>query len=431
MSALEQQFNEQYKRLSAAETQPDWLAAERASAMTQFLETGFPTRRDESWKYTSLFGLSQATFEFSDSVSSYLTKEDVQSYLLDPNCHSLVFLDGQFSVELSSLNDLPKGVHVSALKKALKEENSTARAALLSDKPDDSLSALNLALFNDGAYIHVDKNTKVDKPIQLLFITQRSNLAHNHRNLISLAEGASAQVIERYVSLCEDTYFNNVRTQIMTAEKSQLQYYKCIEEGKLGQHIADCKMQQASESQIDAFSFALSGALVRSDINQHLDAEKVQCHLHGLYVAKGKEHIDHHTKLYHAKPNCSSREIYKGIITDKARAVFNGIIEVAIDAQKTDADLQNNNLLLSKTAEVDTKPQLEIYADDVKCAHGATIGQLDENELFFLRARGISEPEARQLLLHAFANEIAARIEDATIRQAIQKQIDIALADIK
>lgn len=428
MSELEQQFKAQFDK-QHGKAQPDWLSAERERAMTQFIENGFPTRRDEEWKYTSLYQLSQTPFQFAGSNAHYLSEDEIKAMQLCEDSVHLVFIDGHYSEKLSTLAS-EAGVHISTMAEALQSDHAAVQAALSAQESKDSLSALNLALFQDGAFIHIDDNVEFDKTIQITHLTQADSLAHNQRHLIVLGENAKARVIERYSSLCKDAYFNNIQTQLILKSGAALSYYKCLEEAEKGSHISDVQVRQESNSQLRAFSFALGGGLVRSDLHNLLDASDVSCELYGLYLAKGKEHVDHHTKLWHAKPNCNSRELYKGIITDKARAVFNGKIEVAVDAQKTDANLHNHNLLLSKTAEVDTKPQLEIYADDVKCAHGATVGQLDDNEIFYLRARGIDETEARQLLLHAFANDVATHIEHESLREAIQQRIEVALANI-
>ena len=289
--------------------------------------------------------------------------------------------------------------------------------------------ALNAAFWADGAYLDLASGVAIEEPVHLLFIATEADVETHPRNIIRAAAGSRVCIIEHYVGSDSAAYFTNAVTRIVADRNAVVEHYKLQEEAGRAFHIAALHAQQGPASHFTSHSFALGGALSRNDITTRFDAEGCVATLNGLYVAGGRQHMDHHTCIDHAKPRGTSREVYKGVLDGAARAVFNGKIVVRPDAQKTDAHQSNRNLLLSEHAEVDTKPQLEIYADDVKCSHGATVGQLDENQIFYLRARGMDEAAARSLLTFAFAEEIVRRADIAPLRARLEALLIDRLPD--
>jgi Fe-S cluster assembly protein SufD len=291
--------------------------------------------------------------------------------------------------------------------------------------------ALNTALHQDGACILIERNVEVSKPLHLLFISSANGrpLASFPRNLIVAAEGSRVSLVEHYAGLNGGGYFTNAVTEIVQGENAAVDYYKIQEERRNAFHIATVQVRQSRSSRFSSHSISMGGALVRNDINAVLDGEGAECTLNGLYTLDGEQHEDNHTRIEHARPHCTSHELYKGILDGSSTGVFNGKIYVHKDAQKTDAKQTNKNLIRSEKAAINTKPQLEIFADDVKCTHGATIGQLDEEAVFYLRARGIGEEEARNLLTCAFARDIIDRIGIEAVRIKLEADLMQRLED--
>lgn len=400
-----------------------WLRQSRESAIRRFSDVGFPTPRNEAWKYTRVTPIEKRRFAPPEAAPS-VSPADVERFqLAATDCHRLVFVDGQYSEPLSSPGEFPDGVVIERLADAIKRFPEELKSLLdaAESKNAGCFGALNAAFMRDGAVIQLGKDAVVVDPIHLMFLASgKQNDIVSHPRIVILAErGSHAAIVESYVSLDESVYFNNVRTDIRIGTSACIEHYKLQQESRKAFHVADLRVHQSTGSAFHSHSISFGGALVRNDIGVALDAENALCTLNGLFLADGRQHVDYHTHIDHLKPACTSKEFYKGILSGRARGVFNGTVYVHPGADKTDAQQTNNNLLLSKDAEIDTKPQLEIYADDVKCSHGATVGQLDEDVLFYLRSRGINESAARGLLVYGFARDVVDRIEISAIRNRL------------
>lgn len=395
-----------------------WLKALRQQALEQFNEKGLPAKKQEDWKYTSLWALTQQQFNHQANVSDLELSRYEQLALLK-NSYRVVIVDGVFSEHYSHVSDLQNGLTIRRLSEGLTLVQSHLGQQLNLEKP--GLNALNTLLMNDGVVITVDKNIKVSKPIEILVVNtgETENLATHLRHVIVLEEGSEATVIEHYVGLNDVISLTDVVTEIVLAEKAELNHYKLQQESAISTHIATLSATQAAHSQWKTNSISLGAKLARNDVHTKLLGEHAHVVMDGLYLLKNEQHCDFHTRIDHLVPNTTSEELFKGVIDDKGHGVFNGKVIVHKDAQKTDSNQQNHNLLLSRSCEIDTKPELEIYADDVKCAHGSTVGQLNEDHLFFLRSRGLNMISARSLLTYAFATEVLNRIASADIRQAL------------
>ncbi len=407
---------------------PSWLRTIRKDAVSRFAELGFPTTRLEDWKYTSVAPIARTPFK----PAEYALNGWTSSRLLDVTfqeiaCSQLVFINGYFSRELSSIGSSPAGVKVGSLADALKSDTDLVEEHLAryAGYERNAFTALNTAFVEDGAFVYLPEGTVLKNPIHLLLLSTVSGQAtvSHPRNLIVVGANSQVTIIESYVGLEGGSYFTNAITEIAAGEHSIVEHNRLERESREAFHIATLEVHQARGSTFVSNSITTGGALVRNDVNVVLNAEGCDSTLNGLFVTGGEQHVDNHTSIDHARPQCVSRELYKGILDGKSRGVFNGKIIVRKDAQKTNAHQTNKNLLLSGQALVNTKPQLEILADDVKCSHGATIGQLDEEALFYLRTRGISRETARNLLTYAFASDIVGRIKI----QPIQCQLDLLL----
>lgn len=417
-----------------------WIDRVRKQAIERFAELGFPTKRDEDWKYTSVAPIASVAFQPPRSdVNGNVASRIKRSGLLELDCSCLVFINGRYAPELSSLTNLAAQVKASDLPGAFAEnpqalEQHLGRYAAFTSHP---FVALNTALFESGAFVSVPRGVVLEKPIYLFFVsTHTEEPAVTHpRNLIVADRESQATFIEAYVGLEaapqsrkskseagfeNPLYFTNAVTEIVVGEDAVVRHVKIQQEGERAFHVGSVQVQQARSSNVTNHSIALGGALDREDVNVVLGGEGAENFLSGLYVVTGTQHVDNHTTIDHAKPHCNSREVYKGILDGHSQGVFNGKILVRKDAQKTDAKQSNKNLLLSEDAVINTKPQLEIYADDVKCTHGATIGQIDPEALFYLRSRGIGREEARSLLTYAFANDVLERINDRPLRDRLK-----------
>ena len=403
---------------------PAWLEGLRQAAIERFGELGFPTARLEAWKYTNLGALSSATFE----PALPATAESVARArwpFPDLLGSRLVFVNSRFSPELSSTANLPSGVTAGSLASAVQSgalEEHLGRHATFADAP---FIALNTAFFEDGAFIRVPRGVVLEEPILALFVStgfDRPTMTHP-RNLILAERESQAVLAEVYIGLGERVYFTNPVTEIVAEENSHLEYVKVQQEGPRAFHIAALQARQERSSNLSMFSIALGAGLDREDLTVVLDGEGSDALLNGLYVETGEQHVDNYTTLDHAKPHCNSRELYKGVLDGKSTGVFHGRIIVRPDAQKTDAKQSNKNLLLSEDAVINTKPQLEIYADDVKCTHGATVGQVDSEAVFYLRSRGIALGDARAMLTLAFANEILGRMKTRYLAEQLRAAV--------
>ncbi len=404
----------------------EWIDRSRRGALEAFASAGFPTPRHEDWKYTRVTPIEKRGFKIPQGNGTTIQSGDVQRfYLGGQDCEQLVFVDGRYVDPLSRRNVLESGVRVTTLESAMKASSEFLENHLGSyaDPAHQAFSALNTAFMTDGAVVHV-KNRGADKPpIHLLFVATREDIVTHPRVLVIAEAGSQATIIESYASVCEGCYFTNAITEIALMEDARVDHYKIQEESTKAFHVATLEVHQNRDTRFTSHSISFGGQLVRNDINVLLDAEGAHCTLNGLFMVGGRQHVDYHTRIDHAKPRGTSEEVYKGILDGRARGVFNGRVKVHPDAQKTDAHQSNNNLLLSRDAEIDTKPELEIYADDVKCSHGATVGQLDEHSLYYLRSRGIGERQARGLLTYGFAREILERVELASLRDKLTGEL--------
>ena len=346
----------------------------------------------------------------------------------------MVIVNGHFVPALSRTTGLPAGVRVGSLAAAVSDHTEVVQRYLgqLAEFGNRAFTALNTALATDGAYVYIPDGVVLEQPIHLLFVTTASPtsgpILANARALIVGGERSQARIVETYVGPRGASYFTNAVTEVVAGENSVLDHYKVQQESFDAFHVASMHVHAARSANFSSHSFSLGGRLVRNDASALLDGEGAECTLNGLYVADGDRLVDNHTTIDHAKAHCPSHEIYKGILGGRARAVFNGKIIVRQDAQKTDAKQTNRALLLSDEAMINTKPQLEIFADDVKCTHGAAIGQLDEEAMFYLRARGLTYFEARDMLIHAFAGDILDRVKIEPLRVALEAELYAQLA---
>jgi Fe-S cluster assembly protein SufD len=405
-----------------------WLKTIRRDALARFDELGFPTTRQEEWRFTNIAPIATAPFKPADPTPNSLTISDISRYTVcEARCTQIVFLNGFFSEHLSTVKYVPKGVRIVSLAKAFESDRALVEPALCQSDfyRHNAFTALNTAFMADGAFVFVPPGTALKEPIHLLFLStnQPDPVFSVPRSLIIAGDGSQASIIESYASLGGGQYFTNSLTELHVGANAVVDHYKLQRESDFAVHVAMTRVIQDRDSNYSSHSLSLGGSLVRNDLNVVLNGSGADCELNGLYVTKGKQHADNHTTIDHAKSHCASRELYKGILDDASSGVFNGKIIVRKDAQKTNARQTNKNLLLSKGAGINTTPQLEIFADDVKCTHGATIGQLSEEELFYLRSRGIDKEAARTLLTYAFASELLAAVKI----KPIQCQIDLVL----
>lgn len=384
----------------------------RKAALKAFGEAGFPDTRQEDWKYTSLRPIEKRRFEISDEAASVF-EYDLAPYMpRDLDCHRIVIVDGYFNARLSSLEDLPEGATVRAFAQYLNDDDDApVRSAEIANEPG-SLSDMNQAFATDGAYIHLGQNVAVEKPIHVVTLASgghEDRMAQvRHRYVFD--QSSVATVIEHYIGLGDKAYFQNIVTEAVMGPNAQLTRCRLQQESDRGYHVASFFAQQSRDSRVFNHGFDLGGRLARTDTNANLTQENAEIHLYGVYTPTGRQHIDNHTRVDHDTEYGISREIYKGVLADYGRGVFNGKIVVHPNAQKTDSEQACDALLLSNKAEVDAKPELEIYADDVKCAHGSTVGQLDEDAVFYLKSRGVDDTAARAILTYSFANALVRKV---------------------
>jgi Fe-S cluster assembly protein SufD len=463
MTAVQEKQDIYFERFAAlAEAregrEPSWLRDIRRAAIDRFGDLGFPTTRHEEWRFTNVAPIARTAFRpaapllgpSEEPLDSRLRNFSLSSVLpWSRECHSLVFVNGRFAPGLSSLASLPAGVKAGSLAAELGAASSTEGAALEAHLArhagyqHHAFVALNTALFEDGALVEVPPNTVVEKPMALVFVTLPESEPHmtHPRNLILAGAGSQASFIEIHLHFDEAghvtghverspraLYFTNSVTEVVAGGNAILDYTRLQKEGDQAFHVGILQVEQERSSSVTTHAVALGGLLDREEVRAVLAGEGAEALLHGLYVINGWQHVDNHTVIDHAKPHCSSREVYKGVLDGHAGGVFNGKIIVRKDAQKTDSKQSNKNLLLSEDASINTKPQLEIYADDVKCTHGATIGQIDPEAVFYLRSRGIGLEEARGLLIQAFANDILDRIKFEPLRLHLREALHARLA---
>jgi Fe-S cluster assembly protein SufD len=425
-------YREDFERQPAG---PDWLQTLRKQGMARFQALGFPTTKNEDWHFTSVAPIAERTFRLapleSANAASGVKRADLARFNFGENdWHTLVFVNGAFSEDLSSIAGLGNGVRVSSLASAIKSgaadiERHVGKIAAFEQH---TFTALNTAFIRDGALIELGADAIVEQPIHLVFVSEGEGVSHP-RNLIVAGRHSRATVIESYVSLRDSGYFTNAVTEISLGDGAHLDHYKLQRESESAFHVGTVQIREARDSQLHSFSFAVGGSLARTNVYTSLDGDAATCTLNGLYLADGTQHIDNQTSIEHIAPNCPSHELYKGVLDGRSHGVFNGKVYVHPEAQKTDGKQSNNNLLLSPTARVDTKPQLEIFADDVKCTHGATVGRLDDVAMFYLNSRGIGPETARMLLTYAFAADVLETIELEVLKKELEKMVLVRFAD--
>src|SRR5437879_4152977 len=409
-----------------AARQPAWLRALRERGFARFCEVGFPTTKNEDWRFTNVNAIAQTPFQIARDArqSGAVYGDTLDGCRIPGAAGQLVFVNGRFAADLSEFGTLPEGVRVGSLAQALAQDGASPESHLgrYLNIERDAFAALNTAFIEDGAYVYLPRRTVLEAPIYLLFIsipTQHPEMT-NPRNLIVAEDATEASIVEDYVSLGSGISFSNAVTELVAGEDAIISHYLLEREDRQAFNVSTLRTQQARSSNVSSHSVLLGGGLVRNNVHPVLAGEGGECLINGLFIGNGSQHMDNYMLVEHASPHCSSRQFYNGILDGHSHGVFHGRIIVHKDAQKTDAKQTNRNLLLSDDAQIDTKPQLEIYADDVKCTHGATIGQVDENALFYMRSRGIEEASARGLLLLAFANECLDRMKCQPIRDYLQ-----------
>jgi len=427
-------YREDYKHQPGA---PEWLRTLRAKGIARFEALGFPTMKNEDWHFTSVAPIAERLFRAAmtskagvsseGSTAGMVARADLQRFTFaQPAWHTLVFVNGEFSEDLSSYSGMGNKVRVNSLATAIRSgigrpERHIGKIATFDTH---AFTALNTAFIRDGAFIELQADAVVEQPIHLIFISEGRGESISHpRNLIVAARNSRASIIESYLSISDTPYFTNAVTEISLGDGARIDHYKIQRESEKSFHVGTTHIRQARDSQLHSFSFAVGGLLARTNIYTCLEGAAATCTLNGLYLADGVQHIDNQTSIEHIAPNCPSHEIYKGVLDGRSHGVFNGKVYVHPEAQKTDGKQSNNNLLLSPHARVDTKPQLEIFADDVKCTHGATVGRLDEIAMFYLNSRGIGPETARMLLTYAFAADVLETIELLPLKEELEKMV--------
>jgi Fe-S cluster assembly protein SufD len=452
-------YFERFTELAKARAgrEPSWLRDIRRAAIDRFGDLGFPSTHHEEWRFTNVAPIARTVFRAAAAIigsSGEPLDNRLRNFSLSSvlpwakECHSLVFVNGRFAPRLSSVVSLPAGVKAGSLAAAFEKRAASSTDALEghlarhASYQDHAFVALSTALFEDGALVEVRDNTVLEKPLALVFLTLSDSEPHmtHPRNLILAGAGSQASFIETHLRFDDggqpkrspgDLYFTNAVTEVVAGGNAILDYTRLQNEGDQALHVGILQVEQERSSSVTTHSIALGGLLDREEARAVLAGEGAEALLHGLYVINGWQHVDNHTVIDHARPHCSSREVYKGVLDGHAGGVFNGKIIVRKDAQKTDSKQSNKNLLLSEDAVINTKPQLEIYADDVKCTHGATIGQIDPEAVFYLRSRGIGLEEARSLLIQAFANDILDRIKFEPLRSQLRSALHARLAQAR
>ena len=413
---------------------PGWLKALRRSAFEWVGEHGFPTGKDEAWKYTRVAPILEIPFAPAEPGASHsLCLDDVVKLAGEFGGPRLVFVNGYFVPELSALKSFPNGVKLGSLASAFAQESEALEALLwrrFRERPQ-AFTALNAALGEDGAFIRIPAHTTVEEPIHLVFISDAGTtpLVSHPLSVVFAGAGSRATIVETHAGIAGGSYLSNAVTEIVLDEGAVVEHYKVQNEAESAFHFAFMDVRQGRASRFSAHSVALGAALARHEVQVALEAPEAQVVLNGLYLPRGRQLLDNPTTIEHAAPHCTSRELYKGVVDGHGRGVFDGHIVVQPGAMKTDASQTNKNLLLSASAQAYTRPRLEIFADDVKCAHGAAVGQLDDDALFYLRARGIPRQAARDLLTYAFAAEMLELIQVPPLRSRVRQMLATRFAD--
>lgn len=399
----------------------DWVRARREEGLSRFENAGIPTRKVEAWKYTDLRALAKVEFQPTPTADALSSRAVELVAAVTGDDHLAVFVNGRFRADLSALGALPEGARIESLAAGLESGDGFVADHLgrLADLPDRPFRDLNDALLTDGLALRIPRGVTVDAPIRVLFVTDHEGepVSHHPRLLIVAEEASQATVVEDHRGPDGQTYFSNGVTEISVGEGAHVHHYKRQSEGEGAFHLSTVFVHVAKDATYDSFILSDGAGLARNDIYARLDGTGADCRLSGAYLGRRRQHMDTTTLIDHAMPDGTSREVYKGVLDGKARGVFQGKIIVRRDAQRTDGYQLNRALLLSREAEIDSKPELEIYADDVKCSHGATVGEIDAEALFYLRARGIGEKEARSLLVEAFVQDALEEVRVDAVRE--------------
>ena len=407
----------------AVRDEPQWLTPMRQQAMTSFGRLGFPTSALEDWHYTSLSSIAEVPYRIGGAAST-TTVADLTAYMINADWPTIVLMNGAYSASLSSLDTLSAGVRVLDLATALREQPETVQRHLGSVAVSEhAMTSLNTGLMQDGVVVFVPPNVVSETPIHILHVSDSAaaGSATLPRTLIVAERSATVTVLESFVGLADVAYFTNHVAEVVVGENATVNHTKIQRESERATHVSTTEVHQARDSHYVNFSMAMGATLSRTNVYTVLDGENCGATLNGLYLGKGSQHTDHQTRIEHAQPNCFSRELYKGVLDGSSHAVFNGKVYVHAIAQKTDGKQSNHTLLLSPEAKIDTKPQLEIFADDVKCTHGATVGRMDEAGLFYMKSRGVPSETARRLLTYAFAADVIETIANDTVKHALEQ----------
>jgi Fe-S cluster assembly protein SufD len=408
---------------------PEWLEPVRRAAMERFARTGFPAPRDEEWRFTPIAPIVQGSWRPATGGAAQLDRAQLAPFVFGhPDWTTLVFVNGVYNEPLSAIGALPGGVRVANLAEALRADGASLQAHLTRHAPVEgsAFTALNTAFLREGGLVHVGAGVDLTAPVHLLFVStaEAGGSVSHPRNLVVVERGARASIIESYVTLAPGQgYWSNPVTEVAVGAGAWVEHTRIQRESEQAYHVGLTHVDQQRDSHYRSFSLAMGGALARHNLHVRLNDENVETLMYGLYLTRGDQVADNHTAIYHDQPNCRSWEVYKGILDGRSRAVFNGKVFVKPEAQKTDAKQTNRNLLLSDSARVNTKPQLEIFADDVKCTHGATVGRLDELARFYARSRGIPAAAADRLLTYAFAAEVVDEVALAPVREELDRLV--------
>jgi len=399
----------------------------RTEALKNFEKLGFPNKKDEEWKYTSLKSILKEDYSLFSSMENTLGFKDVKKHFINEiDTYKIVFVDGVFSSFLSDTTH--EGIDICLMSSALKK----TKYKILVDhyfntitNKKNNFTLLNTAFARQGTYIHIRKNKFIEKPIQIIYFSTKTEkpLLLQPRNLIIVDENSQVSIIEKHKSLGNHTVLTNSVTEIFANKRTVINYYKIQNDNQNSSLLDQTYIQQKDNSVVNMNTYSFGGKLTRNDLEFHQNGEHIESNLNGITIANNKQHVDNHTLVMHNQPNCESNELYKGIYADASTGVFNGKVIVNKIAQKTNAFQQNNNILLGEKATINSKPQLEIFADDVKCSHGCTIGQLDNMALFYMQQRGIPKKEAKGLLLYAFGNDVVEKIKIPELKSRITKLI--------
>lgn len=405
---------------------PAWVQELRAAALARFDGAGFPTQKDEDWRFTSVQPVEGAAFTLAHGSGSMPSAKDVHAHeLCEAHRHLLVFVNGIYAPSLSSVAGLPAGVRVGSLADALTSDSMIAESLAKHAWMHNPFTALNTAFVQDGGFVHVPAGVELAEPVQLLYLSVpgKAPQVSHPRTLIVVDRLAKVSVVETYAGIGDGSYWTNAVTEIVVGDGGRVDCYRVQRESPKAIHIAATHTHQGRDAIVHLHPVVLGALLTRHDIGVVMNGENGLSVLNGLYVLGERQHADHHTTIDHAKPHCESHEYFNGILDDHSRGVFNGRIIVRPGAQRTDSKQTNNNLVLSEEARADSQPQLEIYADDVKCTHGATLGPIDEKAMFYLTSRGIPKAEARSLLTYGFGAEIIDRMEIAPLQAQLDRLI--------